>query len=345
MVVHGVVLLSLSAWVMHGTAGDPPPTANVTGRLFDTTQQTQPTMPSSRWPTRSAMLRQPLALFGVSAPLVPSSRRALDAITDKAGRRPGLVQYFVNWDQDFRAETARRCLEQGAVPMVAWQPWAGRKKGTNQHNFRLARISAGRHDAYITRFATAVRDFERPVVLRFAHEMNGTWFPWSESRNGNTPGDYVRAWRHVHGIFTQVGASNVIWVWSPNIVRPVPDVALEPLYPGDRYVDWVGMVGYGNLRENTAGETFDRTIRHMRQFTDKRLLITETGARPGPQQAGWVRDLFRWVAGRRDIVGFIWFQYDNTKRTADWRFDVSPSTLTAFRDGLAGLSLASPTQR
>ena len=47
--------------------------------------------------------------------------------------------------------------------------------------------------------------------------MNGNWFPWSEGVNGNQAGEYVTAWRHVHDIFTAVGATNVTWVWCPNV--------------------------------------------------------------------------------------------------------------------------------
>src|SRR3712207_8531028 len=46
--------------------------------------------------------------------------------------------------------------------------------------------------------------------------MNGDWHPFSEKRNGNQPGEYVKAWRHVHDIFTAVGANNATWVWCPN---------------------------------------------------------------------------------------------------------------------------------
>ena len=33
--------------------------------------------------------------------------------------------------------------------------------------------------------------------------MNGWWWPWSEQLNGNNPGEFVAAWRHVHDIFVQ----------------------------------------------------------------------------------------------------------------------------------------------
>lgn len=182
--------------------------------------------------------------FGVSTRQAPWSRAETDAVARKAGSAPNLLEYFVKWTEDFRPAAVRASYAQGAVPLLTWEPWAGSGAGTRQPRYALARIAEGGYDAYVTRFAKAVRAQGRPVVIRFAHEMNGTWFPWSEQRNGNHRGDYVKAWRHVHDLFERVGADNVVWLWSPNVVRDAPAVSLRELYPGDAYVDLVGMTGY-----------------------------------------------------------------------------------------------------
>src|SRR5206468_3672998 len=101
-------------------------------------------------------------------------------------------------------------------------------------------IASGAWDAYITRWAQAARTWGKPMRLRFAHEMNGNWYPWAEGVNGNVAGDYVKAWKHVRAIFWSVGATNVTWVWSPNIVYP-GSTPLAGLYPGDTYVGEVGV--------------------------------------------------------------------------------------------------------
>ena len=91
------------------------------------------------------------------------------------------------------------------------------RPASNQPDFQLADVIAGHHDAYIREFAEGARDWGHPFFLRFNWEMNGNWFAWSEGVNGNQPGEYVAAWRHVHDIFTQVGATNATWVWCPNV--------------------------------------------------------------------------------------------------------------------------------
>ena len=60
--------------------------------------------------------------------------------------------------------------------------------------------------AHSERWARQVAAYKGPVLLRFAQEMNGRWYPWSESTNGNHRGEFVRAWRHVHAIFDRAGS-------------------------------------------------------------------------------------------------------------------------------------------
>ena len=137
-------------------------------------------------------------------------------------------------------------------------------------------------------------------------------------------------------------ATNVTWLWSPNILRPVPQVNLAALYPGDRYVDWIGMVGYA-VGERTAAQVYDPTLAALRSFTRKPLLITETGAQPGPNKAVWTADLFRWLNRHHDVIGFIWFERNRaTGGNADWRFSADKQTLRAFRLGIAQTRLARP---
>jgi hypothetical protein len=293
-------------------------------------------------PSRDVFLKPPAPYFGLTTPQAPWSRSELNSLAAKAGAHPTMIQFFVNWTQEFRPDAVSMCYSQHALPLLSWEPWAGVKYGQSQPTFALRRITSGAYDAYITKFARGIRDQRWPVVLSFAHEMNGTWYPWSESRSGNRPGEYVQAWRHVHDIFTTVGATNVIWVWSPNIVRAVPLVSLADLYPGDSYVDWSGMVGY-DYGEPTAGEVFDPTIALIREFTRKPLLIAETAAEPGPVKAAWTASLFPWLRKHRDVVGFTWFELSRAEGAVrDWRFSADPSTQRAFHDGIVESNLASP---
>ncbi len=88
--------------------------------------------------------------------------------------------------------------------------------------------------------------------------------------------------RHVHDLFDQEGATQVIWVWSPNVINPVPTVRLKPYWPGEEYVDWVGVIGYyARTGPSTFSTLYGPTTTQIRAFTKKPAIIAETAAEAG----------------------------------------------------------------
>src|SRR5919107_5641105 len=84
----------------------------------------------------------------------------------------------------------------GAVPRLTWQP---RYTAVgSQADFALTKIADGAHDSYLTSHADVVASWSKRLYIRFAHEINGDWYPWSPGLYGNTAADYVAAWRHIH---------------------------------------------------------------------------------------------------------------------------------------------------
>ncbi len=257
--------------------------------------------------------------FGATFDGVPKTLAPVAAYTSLVGRKPDLLEYYLGWGDAIQSDQTTGVWDDGQLPYVAWEPY----KAT------YAQIASGSQDAYIRSTAEAIQDMNIPVALSFGHEMNGAWYPWGTK--GNTPAQFVAAWRHIHDVFQDVGVSNVIWVWSPNIINPVPQVQLKPYYPGDGYVDWVGVVGYYALSgAHSFQDLFGPTFTEVRAFTSKPFLLAETGSEPSPRKAAQITELLRTVAERPDIVGFIWF--DLNKET-DWRVNSSPATLAAFRAG------------
>ena len=169
-----------------------------------------------------------------------------------AGARPAIVHWFQQWgsgENRFREDWVRDVAAQGAVPMISWEPWAkpvGEYAAPEQQDFHLQRIIDGEFDTYIRAWAQAAAAYGDPILIRFMHEFNGDWYPWSIGLNGQTPEMYVEAWRHVHAIFTAAGAANVSWVWSPIW----GEQEHGPAYPGDDVVDWVSttVLNYGTAR-------------------------------------------------------------------------------------------------
>jgi mannan endo-1,4-beta-mannosidase len=259
--------------------------------------------------------------LGVAIDGAPASSAVVDAYAGKVGKRPNLIEFYAAWGDGFDFAGARSAWAGGALPMMAWEPFTP----------SLRQIADGGSDDYIRTFAAAVRDLNVPVAISLGHEMNGNWYPWGTQ--ATSAADFVRAWRHVHDLFLDVGATTVIWVWNPNVVNPVPNVALRPLYPGDAYVDWVGVTGYYTTNgQHTFGSLFEPTLRSVRAFTRRPALIAETGAQQGSRKPADVADLFAGVAANKDVVGFVWFEY---AKRADWRVTVAPAALAQYRKDAA----------
>lgn len=276
------------------------------------------------------LLKPPHKYLGAAFDDVPGSTASVDAFGRLVGKRPNLVEFYSAWGGGYDASGIRRLWQSGSLPMMAWEPF----------HTSPAAIAAGRSDAYIRRFATSVRDVNLPVAISFGHEMNTYWYSWGT--RGNRPADFVRAWRHIHQIFADVGATSVIWVWSPNVINPVRSVRLKPYYPGDAYVDWIGMIGYYTLGgAHTFSTLYGPTMRQVRTFTDKPFFIAETAAQPGVRRPTDITDLLRGVRLRSDVVGFVWF---HIKKRADWRITGDAPAIAAFRRGVRGSAIGFPIE-
>jgi hypothetical protein len=279
-------------------------------------------------------------LFGVTAEGVPWDLSQLDAFQAAAGKRPSLVMWYQDFAHfpDFDPNLPQRILDRGALPMLTWEPW-DYTGGTVQPTYALGRIIDGTHDAQIQRWASEIAAWNRPLFLRFAHEMNGSWNSWSEGVNGNQPGQYVTAWRHVREIFRRAGASNVTWVWSPNVVYS-NSPPLAPFYPGDYYVDRVALDGYnwGNYYSYWQAwlsfeEIFGPGIAQLRALTAKPVMVGEVASIEfGGDKAAWIQDMFTALKNHPEIVSFTWF---NHNKETDWRIQSSARAQTAFAAGIS----------
>lgn len=269
----------------------------------------------------------------------------IQAFAVAAQRVPDVVLISRDWASGgFDRQNIERLTDAGHLPMIAWEPWSyqhvlsGDRLRAVQPAYTLQTIIDGDHDEMLRTWARDAADWGRPLVLRFAHEMNGYWYPWAESANGNQDGEYVLAWRHVVDLFEEEGADNVVWVWSPNLSQPTL-TPLVDLWPGDDYVDWVGLVGYlGNgidpsIWTPTFDELFGPTLEELRAFTDHPIVITEIGAtEKGGNKAEWITGILDAVAGRDDVIGLMWFEID---KEADWRIVSSPEAQAAFAEGVS----------
>lgn len=301
-------------------------------------------------PRDDAPLKEPVALgaftsdsleFTAAAPWNPVK---IDEYTGKVGTPPAIVMWYQDWEYDeiraFDPAKMDAVVERGAMPMVTWEPW-DHAKGKKQPRYALRRIADGKYDCYIERWARDAAAWGKPVYLRFAHEMNGNWYPWSASVNGNTSDEYVAAWRHVVDIFRREGATNVYWVWSP-VVAYQGTTPFEELYPGDDYVDWVGLGGHnfgtsqGWTSWRTLTELFGPSYDEITALAPgKPFMIAEvSSSEVGGDKAAWIRSAFGTEIPDRmpKTRAVVWYDKD---RATNWQVDSSPSSLEAYSEAAA----------
>jgi hypothetical protein len=280
----------------------------------------------------------------------PWDMDALAKFEQEAGKQVSLVQFFQPFAQcepdcsfyNFPITPLEDIRAHGAIPVLSWSSQSV-PSSVDEPDFQLSDVIEGRYDEYIREFATWSRDWGHPFFLRFDWEMNGDWFPWGEAANGNQPGEFVAAWRHVHDIFAAVGATNVSWVWCP-FVDPGQNLrGLASLYPGDAYVDWTGLDGYNwgtNPSSPRGWRSFDQLFSRSygeiaaRIAPAKPMMLGEVGSsEQGGSKAAWIADaLARIPTDYPQVRGLVWF--DKFDDGMDWPIETSSSATAAFAAGV-----------
>ena len=257
----------------------------------------------------------------------PLDQTTWDTFEEHAGKEATFVNTGVPW-----ATLPTAALEaarvRGAVPLLTM--WLS--GGTT-----LAEVAAGGEDAAIRAWARKAEAWGYPFLFRPWWEVNGDWYPW-----GRDP-DYIAAWRRFHGIVVAEGATNVTWAWIVNTIWSDPFSEPGPDYPGDAYVDWVGMDAYNwglnplqpdrwTTPEETVGPTLDR----LRQIAPgKPVCICEISSTEiGGDKAAWTEELLTaYLPQHPEIKAFLWFNwgYEQNGGYWDWPIESSPSAQQAFR--------------
>jgi mannan endo-1,4-beta-mannosidase len=272
-------------------------------------------------------------LFGISMTgSGPSSVDIAETVGTSLNRQPQVLNFFMAWQwfAPFPTTTVAAIRNANAVPEITWEPWDPRN-GAIQAAYRLDNLAS--YDEYVDTFARGCAEYGDEICLRFGHEMNSDWYPWSVSVNGGTPAAYVATYRRLRQRFFDAGATNVRWVWCPNIVYQDRTDLIADSYPGDDVVDIVAVDGY-NRGGKTPSQVFSETLRLLDPIGPaKPLWINEVGCTDTPAKAGWITDLFTMLQDTR-VSCVVWFELDQPN-TPDWRLLSTPESATAARDSLA----------
>ena len=231
------------------------------------------------------------------------------------------------------------------TPVIWWVPTDPANPEAGKYE-SFQRILRGEHDDYIRQWArdarAAGRDKSsnpsgRPVVVRFAHEAVGRWFPWSIGRHGNTRKNYKAAWRYVWSIFKEERALPYVrFMWAN--VYP-----FAWAYPGDRYVDYVGLtiLNFGTSRESRewtpAKGMLDTRVRAAAHFSSRPVIVAEMATdHQGGNKAKWLTEAYNHAYRKLPRVqGIMYLDTDEPVRDGqpDWRLEKpdNGSAMKAYR--------------
>ncbi len=233
--------------------------------------------------------------------------------------RPEIISSYVAWsgqvDSTTLSDHLAAVVATGADPMITWEPWVSHFPVSEeitevkQEERALHYIAEGEFDGYIEQTAKIIRRLDGKVYLRFAHEFDNPAYPWSHTGH-NTPEDFKMAWRHVFAIFNRLGVENVVWVWNPWQAE-----GMAAYYPGDKYVDLVGLtvLNYGPSSREIPPMSFTELYTPFRkaiaELTKKGVLLAEFGSLGTlATKAGWVTQALDTISTRfPEVYGIVAF--------------------------------------
>ncbi len=216
----------------------------------------------------------------------------------------------------FQTSTFDSVRQRGYIPMLSlssnnaddyWDP-----------SFLDGAIASGSQDAYLTQWARAAKAWGHPLFLRFDWEMNGSWFNYGTGKHARPARSTLRrrssslCGADVHAIFTHVGATNVTWLWCPNVDfsggSPVANN-----FPGDAYVDWTCIDGYNGDPWQSFESVFGATYKQVAGLApNKPMMIGETASTGiGGSKPQWISGMFSALSTTfPKVLGFVWEDVD-----------------------------------
>lgn len=272
--------------------------------------------------------------FGIFREGAPANMSLVKGIEKKSGTKFPVVMWYQDYSCVFNPDFCNKVVANGAIPHIVWEPWLWKDK----EKIKLDNINAGEWDPYIREWAQDIKAWGKPVFIRWGHEFNIEGYPWCIVNNGKDPKKYVAAFRRVRNIFKKEGADNALFVWTPmNDSWPKEfwnDMNLA--YPGDEYVDWIGLDGYNWGTTQTWSswqsfrELFRDTARQMwRKHPTKPIMIAEMGSSDkGGDKAKWIEEMLQDLKRMPYIKSVNWF---DEKKEADWRIESDAKTFAAFK--------------
>lgn len=270
----------------------------------------------------------------------------MQQMEQKIGKNVAIANYFRGWEflQTPEILTELSTIsDNGWRPMISANPYLFTDCQARGMTLYKA-IASGNCDAFLERVGQNLKKVQKPFFLRFAWEMNVASMPWSTLYTRDSPEDFVNAFRRFHDIVKKEGATNVLWVFSPQITTPTTE-DIKPLYPGDAYVDWVGLDGYNWGTTQSWSKWQDFFSLFAPSYAEmtllapgKPLMIAEVNTSyVGGDQAKWYEDALTKQIPENfpKIQAVVFFNEDKfAQEGVKWLIDATPKSLASFRQAI-----------
>jgi len=282
------------------------------------------------------------------------------------GKQVAWVYFSDNWyaGKKFPLATATWIWQGGAVPFIRLM--LREEEDSTPNRFSIENVLAGTFDSDFRSWAREARAFANPLLVEFGTECNGSWFPWNGLYHGagtltdygdpekpDGPERFVAAFQRIVTLMRGEGASNITWVFHIDATDD-PEVGwnrLENYYPGDAFVDWIGVSAYGpqsptDQEYSSFREQMDPFYARLTALApNKPVIIAEFGCTAGSKlivPEVWADPAFNDILGGRwpRLIGFSWWNEhwqndDNPAHDSNMRVQDIPALAALIRTRLA----------
>jgi hypothetical protein len=276
----------------------------------------------------------------------------LTAYEATVGKSAAWVYFSNNWyhSREFPMATATWIRGTGSIPYIRLMLRSSLKHDGNEPVFTLQNIINGQFDNDLHAWCAWARDFGTQLLVEYGTEVNSDSFAWSGISNGagttdgygdpaqpDGPERFKDAYRHIIQICRDEGAGNITWVFHiDGEGHPEDDWNnMENYYPGDEWVDWIGVSIYGTYTpQNSYFSVFSLVMdaiypRIVALARQKPIIVAEFGTaknNPLVDQSQWARDALTDITSDRypNLIGFSWWN-------EWWQNDGDPAHDTTMR--------------
>jgi beta-mannanase len=300
--------------------------------------------------------------FGGTEDVVTAKR--VQAFQELAQKNIAWAYFSDNWTEgiSFPHQAVTEISEAGTVPFIRIMPRSGFFSNRADPTYSLEAIAAGEYDDELSEWFRDAAAFEQPLLVEFGTEMNAEWFSWNGSHNGagattgygdpeqaDGPEVFRDAYRHIVSIAYEQDATNITWFFHVNAlsVPQEPWNSIDAYYPGDAYVDWIGVSIYGTQTPKGRAVSFSETLADVYPIltalsSKAPIAILEWGTTESQRanKAAWIEEAMTTLAeGTFTRVKAFSYWHESWERPngsyTELRIDSSSESLEAYQRGVA----------